>query len=253
MSSLVKFANASLPVTAASLATVAGALRQVASNVGAVGGVAILKMDKTGTWVFGADQTEVQEGSQWAVNPFSFVHGYIAWGDGEVLGEKMCAVQQPLPELDAAPANSKRGWEMQVGMSLKCLNGEDEGLEVRFAATSVGGKRAVQELAVAIAAQVDADQAAPVPVVEFETEHYQHKSYGKIFTPIFQVKRWIGMDGEDTGAAAPAPAKAAAPAKRPPVAAAPAPAPAAEPEVDVPEEVAPAAGEAPRRRRRVVS
>lgn len=220
MSNLVKFANAGLPVTAASLAAQASALRQAASNVGLAGGVAILKMDKTGTWVFGADQTEVQEGSQWAVNPFSFVHGYIAWGDGEVLGEKMRPVQQPLPELDAAPANSKRGWEMQVGMSLKCLNGEDEGLEVRFAATSVGGKRAVQELAVAIAAQVDADQSAPVPVVEFEVEHYQHKSYGKIFTPVFLVKRWIGMDGEDTGAAAPAPAKAAAPAMRAPVAAA---------------------------------
>jgi hypothetical protein len=37
-------------------------------------------MDKTGHWVFGIDQTEIEDDSTWAVNPFSFVHGYIAWG-----------------------------------------------------------------------------------------------------------------------------------------------------------------------------
>jgi hypothetical protein len=263
MTNLVKFANAGLPVTAASVASMAAALRKTAAEVGLPGGAAILKMDKTGTWVFGADQTEVQEGSQWAVNPLSFTHGFIAWGEGEVLGEKMVPVQAPLPELDAAPAGSKRGWEMQIGLSLQCLNGEDEGLDVRFATTSVGGKRAVQELAVAIAEQVEKDQSTPVPVVELLNESYKHKQYGKVYTPIFDVKRWIRMDGEGVGAQEPEKAKpaAAAPAKRAPVAAAPAP--AAEP-VDNDEQVlqameqgqpaaAAAAEEAPRRRRRVVA
>jgi len=180
----------------------------------------ILKMDKTGHWVFGADQTEIEEGSKWAVNPFSFVHGFIAWGDGEVLGEKMASVSDPLPELDAAPPGAKKGWETQVGMSLKCLNGEDVGMEAKFTTTSVGGKRAVQALAVAIAGQVDTDQAKPVPVVELDTEHYQHKSYGRIYTPIFKVLEWVSIDG---GEAAPVVAKVAAPV------AAPAPAPAPEP------------------------
>ena len=67
----------------------------------------------------------------------------------------MAPVTQPLPELDAPPPNAKKGWESQVGMALKCLNGEDEGLECRYTTTSVGGKRAVQQLAVAIAAQVE--------------------------------------------------------------------------------------------------
>ena len=56
----------------------------------------------------------------------------------------------------------------------------------------------MQALAVAIAAQVEADQAKPVPVVELKRDHYTHKSYGKIFTPVFDVKRWVGMDGEAT-------------------------------------------------------
>jgi hypothetical protein len=115
MSNLTTFSGANLPA----VATLSTSLRAINTDVGGIGaGIAILKMDKTGHWVFGADQTEVEDGSLWAVNPFSFVHGYIAWGDGEVLGEKMVSVSQPLPELDAAPPNAKTGWEVQVGLSV---------------------------------------------------------------------------------------------------------------------------------------
>ena len=206
MSNLVTFAGANLPAVA-SLAT---SLRKLESAAGPAG-IVILKMDRTGHWVFGADQTVVEDGSHWAVNPFSFVHGFIAWGDGEVLGEKMASVSDPLPELDAAPPGAKKGWETQVGMSLKCISGEDTGMEARFTTTSVGGKRAVQELAVAIAAQVEKDQNAPVPIVTLGNEHYQHKSYGRIFTPAFGVLEWVSLTADapvlaETAVEAPAPA-----------------------------------------------
>lgn len=215
MSNLVTFSQANLP----SVASLSTALRALEKDVGP-SGIVILKMDKTGHWVFGADQTEIEDGSTWAVNPFSFVHGYIAWGDGEVLGEKMVPVTQPLPELDAAPPSAKKGWESQVGMSLKCLTGDDQGMEARYTTTSVGGKRSVQTLALAIAAQVEKDQSKPVPVVRLKKDHYTHKSYGKIFTPVFEVVEWASMDGKTE-------------------------------EVDAPKEANPAAEDAPRRRRRV--
>jgi hypothetical protein len=209
------FAIANLPPVT-SLST---SLRALEQDVGPVGSV-IIKMDKTGHWVFGADQTEAEDGAKWAVNPFSFVHGFIAWGEGEVLGEKMVSVSEPLPELDAAPPGAKRGWETQVGMSLKCLSGEDEGMEARYTVTSVGGKRAVQALAVAIANAVDADQSKPVPVVLLKKEHYQHKSYGRIYTPVFEVVEWMGMDGAPAPATEEAYAEALQPARRRRVAAA---------------------------------
>jgi hypothetical protein len=191
MSNITAFSKAGLPAVS-SLST---ALRNIEVDVGPAG-TAILKMDKTGHWVFGADQTEAEEDSKWAINPFSFVHGYIAWGDGEVLGEKMVSVSQPLPELEPAPPQSKKGWETQVGLSLKCISGEDAGLEARYSTTSVGGKRAVQTLAAAIAAQVERDQDKPVPVVLLKKEHYQHKSYGRIYTPVFEIVEWVSMEGE---------------------------------------------------------
>lgn len=197
MNDIVKFSTAGLPAVT-SLST---ALRTLERDVGPVG-VTIIKMDKTGHWVYGADQTEVEGDSKWAINPFSFVHGFIAWGDGEVLGEKMAPVSEPLPELDTAPSGSKRGWEVQIGMSLKCISGEDKGLEARFSTTSVGGKRAVQALTGLIAAQVDKDQQKPVPVVTLGKDHYTHKSYGRIFTPVFNVVEWISMTGESEEAEA---------------------------------------------------
>ena len=191
MSNITTFSAANLP----SVTSLSTALRALETEVGAAG-VVILKMDKTGHWVFGADQTEVEDDSTWAVNPFSFVHGFIAWGDGEVLGEKMVSVSQPLPELEEAPPMARKGWETQVGMSMKCLSGDDKGMEVRYTTTSVGGKRSVQALAVAIATQVDADPKLPVPIVLLEKEHYSHKSYGRIYTPIFKITSWMSMTDE---------------------------------------------------------
>jgi len=198
---LATFSKANLPA-------LTNALRNL-QPVGGDVGVAIIKMDKGGHWVFGAEQTEIEEGSTWAVNPLSFVHGFIAWGDGEVLAEKMVSIANPLPQLDEAPPGAKKGWESQVGMSLKCVSGEDKGMEARYTVTSVGGKRAVQTLAVALADQVEKDQSKPVAIVRLKKDSYQHKSYGKIYTPVFEIVEWMSMDGE-----APEVAAEEAPARR---------------------------------------
>ena len=192
MSNIVKFGGANLP----SAASLSSALRSIEADVGPIGSV-ILKMDKTGHWVYGADQTEVDKETLWAINPYSFVHGYIAWGTGEVLAEKMVSIADPLPELDPAPPGAQAGWQPQVGMSLKCLSGEDKGMEARYAVTSVGGKRSMHALALKIAEQVDKDQTKPVAVVKLGSDHYSHKSYGRVYTPTFDIVEWIGMDGGD--------------------------------------------------------
>ena len=191
MSNLTTFKGANLPA----VADLSKALKSNLANVADVGTV-IIKMDKTGHWVYGGDQTEVQEGSEWAVNPFSFVHGYIAWGNSEVLGEKMVPVTEPLPELEPAPANAKRGWELQVGFEMTCINGDDKGLVARFTSTSTGGKRALQSLGTEISEHINVDQDTPVAIVSLATDHYSHKSYGKVYTPVFEIVRFESMNVE---------------------------------------------------------
>jgi len=34
-------------------------------------------------------------------------------------------------------------------------------------------------------------------VVRLKKEHYQHKKYGRIFTPVFEVVRWTGLEGTE--------------------------------------------------------
>jgi len=192
MSNLTTFKGANLPA----VADLSKALKSNLASVTDVGTV-IIKMDKTGHWVFGGDMTEIEPDSKWAVNPFSFIHGYIAWGDGDVLGEKMAPISQPLPELDVAPPGAKKGWETQVGLSIKCINGDDKDMEARYTTTSVGGKRAVQTLGVAIAQQIDKDPSKPVAIITLGKEHYNHKSYGRIYTPVFTIVDWVSMEVEN--------------------------------------------------------
>jgi len=40
-----------------------------------------------------------------------------------------------------------------------------------------------------------------VPVVKLGKDHYTHKSYGRIFTPVFEVVEWVSMDGEKDASA----------------------------------------------------
>jgi hypothetical protein len=51
-------------------------------------------------------------------------------------------------------------------------------------------------MGVKIAERVDSNPESPVPVVRLKKEHYVHKSYGRIYTPVFEVESWIGMEGE---------------------------------------------------------
>jgi hypothetical protein len=87
-------------------------------------------------------------------------------------------------------------------------------MEARFTTTSVGGKKAVQALGIAIATQVDKDPTKPVPVVRLKKDHYTHKSYGRIYTPVFEVIEWVGMDGAEAEAEPEAEAEAAPAGRR---------------------------------------
>ena len=195
--------------TLPSVANLSNALKKLQTI--APSGAVILKFDKTGSWVFGADSDEVEDGSQWAVNPYSFSHGFIAWGDGSPAGERMVSMTEDLPDPGPVPPQADdKGWQMQVAIQLKCLTGQDAGLEVRYSATSVGGRRAVQALGLAIAEHIDTSPTDPVAVVTLQTNSYKHSSYGKVYVPVFEIVKFMGLEGPSE-----------APAAIPPVAEAP--------------------------------
>lgn len=192
-----------LPANILSMAT---ALVQSASQAGASTSTdAFMKFSKFGEWVYGVESTEVEEGSVWAVNPLGFQHGWTAWGtkeqgtDGQNVGEMMVPATHPMPQEGALPA-VKGQWSKGIGIQMRCTNGEDEDVQVMFKSNSHGGRKAYAALLQAVAARITSGEPHCMPLVALKADSYQHKTYGKIFTPVIEIVGWAAHDAEKPAA-----------------------------------------------------
>lgn len=183
---------------------------------GAVSRVAYLKMDKGGSWSFGADEEEVGDATIY-VDPMGFVHGWQCWADtdlpgvqSELLGEEIVPMYEPLPARPERVPENGRAWNELRGLS--AVLGDQK---LVYSTTSVGGCKAVAALAEAILAQYRKAPTKLVAEVALTSDSYKHKNktYGKIFVPIFEVVAWHAKLPE-AKAAEPAPAAKKAPAKK---------------------------------------
>lgn len=218
------------------ITNMAAALAQSSVSAGAAGGGELyMTFSKFGEWCYGAEKTETEEGSVWAINPQGFTHGFIAWDQSNTsngpTGEVMVPATQPMP-LESELPEVKGDWTKAIGVQLHCTSGEDEGAQSVWKANSLGARKAYAEILQAVIARIGEGVAEIVPLVELKADSYIHKTYGKIFTPVVEIVGWANMDGEP--AAEPAAALEEQPVQEEPAA-------------------EPAAEEKPRRRRRKAS
>ena len=158
------------------------------------GGKPFMRLSRAGEYIYGPQNIDVQQGSQWAVNLAGLEHGWVCWGDGELLGQIMCSVQLPLP---VRPATIEGyAFEGQWGMGLACVKGDDKGLEVVYKNNSLGFRKAFDKLLSDIRSRYVIDQQFYWPVIELLTSDYPHKKYGKIFEPIFNIVGWADAEGQ---------------------------------------------------------
>jgi hypothetical protein len=211
-----------------------GGIADSRSSTMLAGGKPLLRLLKSGVWVIGQNDDPVQEGSEWAINPLSIRHGHVCWTNypgnkkNELLGEVMVPITQKKPPI---PANIEEWeWKEERIFEAKCVLGDDEGLEVLFKTSSIGGMRAFDVLLGALQAQLKSDPTRPVAVVQLDSQPYDHQKYGQIFNPVFNIVDWFDMSGGGSDPAvedkreepAPAPAPEPAPAPRKAAAARPA-------------------------------
>ena len=168
-----------------------------------------LKMDKSGDWSYGAESDEIPEGTQFAVNPQSFLRGYVAWQDTKngqpaaKLDERMFSAFEDLPEVDDPPKGS-RGWEAQFGFAMKAINGGKlAGTELQYRSSSDGGKRAIAALITEIAEAAPANPGK-MPLIVLDSRSYKHASYGKINAPVFKIVKWVPRPADKSEKVAPA-------------------------------------------------
>ena len=185
----------------ADLTSMASGLAASVASAGAGGGSDLFcKMTRNGEFVFGAEDTEFQEGSLWAVNPGGLQHGWIAWGDaandteGQMLGERMGPAAQPLIlQTDLPEVRGK--WGKCISLHMRCTNGDDEGVQVVFKSSSSGGIKGYAALLTQIVARIQAKKPDFVAVVECLSSRYKHPKYSWIHNPDFKVRDWMTMEG----------------------------------------------------------
>lgn len=192
----IDFANAGIP---SNLQALGEALGQASvSTDSGFNGRELLRLSKDdGAWSFGQEQLELEEGAEIAVNPLSFMHGFISWQTkkGEVLGERMVPVTQALPEQAELP-NTGEKWDEQLMVEMQILNGEDEGVPLVYKTTAHGGKSLIRAIMRAVTGQIGAGSEYIVPVINLTSSSYQHKVYNTVYKPEFELVAWINMQGE---------------------------------------------------------
>jgi hypothetical protein len=199
----------------------AGIAESRATTVLGGGGKPFLRLLKSGNWVFGQENEEVQPGSRWIINSLTLAHGFCCWvdtGDKNTLkGDVMVPMTRPKPAcpppIDGTPFVEQRAFE------LKCLDGADAGIEVLYKTNSDGGMKAADAVMVAVQQQaLIKGNVHLFPIVTMEQTSYKHAKYGEIFKPIFTIHGWADIhatQAEQPSVEPAEPAKPAAPAKPP--------------------------------------
>jgi hypothetical protein len=223
MADIVKFKGNTLP--SKNLGEGLGKALETASDSieAGGGGLPYLKMDhKSGDWFYGQNDTDVEIGSLWAVNPDSIEKGYSYWKDRKSI-KKMKNVQDGVVTMDMLPPSGGEEWKETVSFQLQCTYGEDIGTVVNFETASYRGKAAWKTTVMAIRKQLRDDPAHIVPVVEMLSTSYQHSNpaYGTIYNPQFKIIKWVAYDGGEVEEQAEIEAEIEAPKKEPAKAAAP--------------------------------
>ena len=162
---------------------------------GASARVGFLKMDKTGSWSWGADENPVEEDTPVYIDPMGFVHGWQCWADtdipgvsSELLGEVLAPMYEPMPPKPPQVPENGRGWNELRGLS--CIV---DGQKLVYSTTSVGGVNAIAALAEAYGKQYAKNPSRMIAVANLSSDSYKHKNktYGRIYVPIINIVSWV--------------------------------------------------------------
>lgn len=162
----------------------------VADNDGKI----FMKFTK-GEWLVGREEAEPDAKSLWALNPFSATRGYICWGEGAPIDERMASLTAPPVDPSTLPSHtdSDRGWEVQMGVELVCVEGDMAGTTVAFGSSSRGGLQAIQKLLTSLMKQAESGGDDIVPVMTLGSDSYRHPKFGRVYTPEMEIKEWCTL------------------------------------------------------------
>ncbi len=133
------------------------------------------------------------------------MHGWVAWDSdagGAPVQEIMVSINRDLPAEGSLPeAKNSKGnmlqYQQQRSVQAICVKGEDEGTLVEYKQSSVGAMKLFAEITNKLLDQLDKDPEKLVAIVEFKSESYKHKKYGRIFNPTWPIDNTAPVAGSD--------------------------------------------------------
>lgn len=168
------------------------------------GGLGYMRFLQDGNWVFGQENNEIAKGKdELALNPLSIKTGWSCWTDYDEKGKKNELLEEVLVPLGKEPPLKHElkdhGWEWRelITADFKILSGPHKGKQVTYNTTSAGGISMMRALIEQVLVQLDEDEVNIVPVITLGSDHYNHKLWGRTYTPEFDLVEFISMDGED--------------------------------------------------------
>ena len=187
-----------------------GKLQKAKAAIPETQGSQYLRFLQDGNWVFGQENEEVLPEDMVAVNTLSIKTGWSCWTDrpgkgakNENLGEVMVPLgadaipKSDLPiKKDASDNNAVCEWREQFSVDVMILTGPNKGKQVHYKTTSMGGMGAMNAMLDQIMLQLDEDPANIVPVVSLGSDHYNHKKYGRTYTPVIKIKDWMSLEDD---------------------------------------------------------
>lgn len=162
--------------------------------------IVYVKMNKSGEWVHGEKEEEIDEETMFVVNPLSYQYGAVAFSNNDFYAEHLVSAygSDPIPmpeELEKVDPVDKieasDGWKPQHGIMWVDAEG---GPNMIYKASSVGGIRALEILIGKVGDRMDTNPESCFPVVQLSSSSYKHKKYGKIFTPEITIVAWASND-----------------------------------------------------------
>jgi len=159
-----------------------------------------------GTWGIGQKRMIPEQDSRWAVNPLTYMHGYISFNGKKVAGEEMVPVSQEKPDITKL-RDTGFPWQDQWSVEMKCLNGADAGREVIFKANTDGTIAAIVETFNLVRTKIDDELREQrenpdykiddkiAPIYTLGASWYSHKEFGRTNTPVMTLVGWMSLDG----------------------------------------------------------
>ena len=178
-----------------------------------VGTLPFMKMGKDGIWVYGQQNIEVQPGSLWAIDPFSYQFGYTCWTDYDSdSGKKNVNLGKVVVALGADPINPTTlpehidpdsgvtwAWSPVLEVEMKCVTGEDKGTAAVYQVSSTGGLRVGSGYLDLLSENIVLK--TPIAVIELKSDWYTHNQWGKTYVPEWEYRKWLALNDTALGEA----------------------------------------------------